>query len=116
MHDPVSARPLLGRVPLVLAGHTHQRAVSVENGTRLMVQGSTGGAGLRALEGDAPTDVQLSVLYFDGEDHTLQAYDEITLGGLGLTDARINREVVAPLPPTQAPGAERAECLRRQRC
>ena len=70
-----------------------------------MVQGSTGGAGLRALEGDTPTSVELTVLYFDGVDHTLQAYDEITLGGLGLTDARINRQVVAPAPPAQVPEA-----------
>ena len=105
VHDPVSAEPLLGQVPLVLAGHTHQRAVSVQDGTRLMVQGSTGGAGLRALEGDTPTNVELTVLYFDGEDHTLQAYDEITLGGLGLTDARINRRVVAPAVPPQVPEA-----------
>ncbi len=103
VHDPVSAQPLLGQVPLVLAGHTHQRAVSVQDGTRLMVQGSTGGAGLRALEGDTPTDVELTVLYFDGEDHTLQAYDEITLGGLGLTDARIQRQVVVPVLAPQVP-------------
>ena len=105
VHDPVSAQPLLGQVPLVLAGHAHRRAVSTQDGTRLMVQGSTGGAGLRALEGDAPTPVELTVLYFDGVDHTLQAYDEITLGGLGLADARISRQVVPPPVPARVPEA-----------
>ena len=45
--------PLDGVVPLVLAGHTHEREVSeLEDGTRLMVEGSTGGAGLRGLQGE----------------------------------------------------------------
>ncbi|HEU0102392.1 MAG TPA: metallophosphoesterase [Mycobacteriales bacterium] len=95
VHDPVSAEPLAGEVPLVLAGHTHRREVTEQDGTRLMVQGSTGGAGLRALEGETPTPVQLTVLYLDGSDGRLQAYDEISLGGLGLSDARIRRQVVA---------------------
>ena len=110
VHDPVSAEPLVGEVPLVLAGHTHRRDVSVADGTRLMVQGSTGGAGLRALEGDAPSPVAMTVLYLSADDGRLQAYDEITLGGLGLTEARIRRQVVAepdaPLrsgPPSPSP-------------
>ena len=94
VHDPLAAGPLLGQVPLVLAGHLHRRDVSVQDGTRLMVEGSTGGAGLRALEGETPTPVELTVLYLNGADGRLQAYDEITLGGLGLTDARIRRQVV----------------------
>ena len=112
VHDPVSAEPLLGEVPLVLAGHTHRRDVRLQDGTRLMVEGSTGGAGLRALEGETPTPVEMTVLYLDGTSGRLQAYDEITLGGLGLTDARIRRQVVpdaadaaAPDPAAQAEGA-----------
>lgn len=94
VHDPVEAEPLLGQVPLVLAGHSHRREVRREDGTTLMIQGSTGGAGLRALEGEEPTPVALTVLYLDPDSHLLQAYDEITLGGLGLTEARIARRVV----------------------
>lgn len=107
VHDPISAEPLIGHVPLVLAGHTHERDVTVKDGTRLMVEGSTGGAGLRALEGDTPTPVEMTVLYFDGSDGTLQAYDEITLGGLGLSDARIRRQVVTtPDVPEQTSAAD----------
>lgn len=84
----------------MLAGHTHEREVTEQDGTRLMVQGSTGGAGLRALEGETPTPVQMTVLHLDETDGRLQAHDEITLGGLGLTDARIRRQVVPePTPP-----------------
>ena len=106
-HDPAGAPPLLGRVPLVLAGHTHQRRVETVDGTTLMVQGSTGGAGLRALEGDEPSPLTMTVLYLDPQTRRLQAYDEITLGGLGDSDARITRRVVegpaAPSPSDPSP-------------
>ena len=50
VHDPKQAPPLDGVVPLILAGHTHDREVStLEDGTLLMIEGSTGGAGLRGL-------------------------------------------------------------------
>ncbi len=62
------------------------------------MQGSTGGAGLRALEGDDPTPITLTVLYLDRTSGALQAYDEITLGGLGDNEVRIAR-VVAPQEP-----------------
>ena len=46
----------------------------------------------------------LSVLYLDPQDGSLQAYDDITLGGLGTSDARISRTVVAD-PSQQPPDA-----------
>ncbi len=103
VHEPAMAAPLLGTVPLVIVGHTHKRETTTEDGTTLLVQGSTGGAGARALEGDAPTPVTLSVLYLDPRTRTLQAYDDITLGGLGTSDASIKRHVVAfPEPAPEA--------------
>lgn len=95
VHDPVGGRRLDGAVPLILSGHTHQREVStLEGGSTLFVQGSTGGAGLRALEGEEPTEVDLSVLYIDSDTNRLRAYDDITLGGLGLATATVQRHVV----------------------
>ena len=105
VHDPITARPLLGKVPLVLAGHAHERRVEEADGTVLMVQGSTGGAGLRALEGEDPTPITLTVLYLDPETRRLQAYDDITLGGLGASDARISRRVVEQPEPSPSPAA-----------
>jgi predicted phosphodiesterase len=105
-HDPATSGPLLGGPPVVLAGHTHERSTETEDGTTLLVQGSTGGAGLRALRGEDPTPVTLSVLYLDPEDKQLQAYDDITLGGVGVSDARISRTVVAEQDEGEAsPGA-----------
>src|SRR4029077_2870563 len=87
VHDPAMAPPLAGTVPLILAGHIHRRDVRTldpETTTPTpayptsleMVEGSTGGAGLRGLEGEQPTPLEMSVLYFD-QKHALQAYDDI---------------------------------------
>jgi predicted phosphodiesterase len=122
-HDPLAVRYLDGRVPLVLAGHRHERlvlpatayppedaegeepvdeeAVTEEvadpAGTLLMVQASTGGAGLRGLEGEYPEPLGLSVLYFNAE-RQLVAYDDITVGGHGLSEASVQRHLIE-LPP-----------------
>jgi hypothetical protein len=71
--------------------------------TRLMVEGSTGGAGLRGLENDKPTPLALSVLYFD-ENHVLKAYDDISLGGTGESNVQMQRRVIgADAEPTTDP-------------
>ncbi|WP_448615348.1 metallophosphoesterase family protein [Modestobacter sp. URMC 112] len=98
VHDPKAAPPLDGVVPLVLAGHTHSRDVSaLEEGTLLMVQGSTGGAGLRGLQGEDPTPLTCTLLYLDRTTGELTAYDDITLGGLGESEVTIERSYVRPL-------------------
>jgi predicted phosphodiesterase len=125
VHDPAMAPPLSGVVPLVLAGHLHKREVSmlpppdaadgaaspdpspvptgVAMPTRLMVEGSTGGAGLRGLENEKPTPLTLSVLYFD-ETHTLKAYDDIQLGGTGESNVEMQRKVIGAEPePSTSP-------------
>jgi predicted MPP superfamily phosphohydrolase len=102
VHDPKQAPPLDGITPLVLAGHVHERQTStMDQGTLLMVQGSTGGAGLRALEGEYPEPLTCTVLYLDPETGALRAYDEIELGGLGETEVTIQRFVL-PLPAPDA--------------
>jgi predicted phosphodiesterase len=126
VHDPAMAQPLAGAVPLVLAGHLHKREVSMlpapttldgasaaptptpgatqeSTPTRLMVEGSTGGAGLRGLENEKPTPLALSVLYFD-ENHVLKAYDDIQLGGTGESNVEMQRNVIGANPePTTDP-------------
>jgi predicted phosphodiesterase len=108
VHDPLAAGPLAGHVPLVLAGHRHRREQQVADGTLLLVEGSTGGAGLRGLEGEKPTPLECAVLYFDSESHQLQAWDEVTVGGLGTSSVTVERhvrpaELVAA--PTRSPTA-----------
>ncbi|WP_327316189.1 metallophosphoesterase family protein [Streptomyces sp. NBC_01235] len=101
-HEPSAARGTDGEVPLVLAGHLHHEEMEVmKKGTRLRVEGSTGGSGLRAVEGKYPDPIEASILYFDRDTHRLQAWDEIKLGGLGLTTAEVSRH----LPKENQPGA-----------
>ena len=131
VHDPAMAPPLSGVVPVVLAGHTHRRTVSLlpaptaapdasaspapapsagaagrtPAATRLMIEGSTGGAGLRGLEKEDPTPLSLSVLYFD-ENRQLKAYDDIQLGGTGESNVEMQRNVVGAEPEeTPSPSA-----------
>ncbi len=90
------------RGPLVLAGHLHHEGTEVmRHGTRLRIEGSTGGSGLRAVEGKYPDPIEASILYVDRDTHRLQAWDEIRLGGLGLTTAEVSRH----LPKENLPGA-----------
>jgi len=96
-HDPAMARKLDGTAPLILAGHAHRRSTEMlAGGSRLMIQGSTGGAGLRGLETDEPTPITMSVLYIDRATKRLQAWDEITLGGFGVASAEIQRKLATP--------------------
>ncbi|MFJ1670714.1 metallophosphoesterase [Streptomyces bottropensis] len=106
-HNPDAARETDGDVPLVLAGHLHHPEMEVlREGTRLRIEGSTGGSGLRALEGQHPDPIEASVLYLDRDTRRLQAWDEIKLGGLGLTTAEVSRHLPKENQPGAAPGEE----------
>jgi predicted MPP superfamily phosphohydrolase len=119
IHDPVSAGPIAGHCPIILAGHLHARAVSTltadvtsgatKDSSLLMIQGSTGGAGLRGLESGTPLPLAMSVLYFSAPNGAtrpqLQAYDDIHVGGTGLAQVSLTRKV-APFEtavPTPSP-------------
>ena len=80
-------------------------------GTLLFVQGSTGGAGLRALQSTPPTPLESAVLYFDRATHRLQAWDDITLAGLGRAEVQIQRHLVTiPTPsPSQSPSPSKSQ-------
>jgi predicted MPP superfamily phosphohydrolase len=101
-HEPTAARQVDGEVPLVLAGHLHHEEMEVmKHGTRLRIEGSTGGSGLRAVERQYPAPIEASILYLDRDTRRLQAWDEIRLGGLGETTAEVTRH----LPKENQPGA-----------
>lgn len=91
IHDPVVARQVAGVVPLVLSGHTHKRTDRRANGTLLLTQGSSGGAGLRGVRQDPPDPLTVSVLHLDADTKRLHTLDELTFGGLGLTHVHLVR-------------------------
>ncbi|WP_329012499.1 MULTISPECIES: metallophosphoesterase family protein [unclassified Streptomyces] len=94
-HEPVAAAGTDGTVPLALCGHLHTQGTKLlPLGTRLRREGSTGGSGLRAVEGQYPAPIEASVLYLDRDTRHLQAWDEIKLGGLGRTTAEVSRHLV----------------------
>ncbi|GAB3452756.1 metallophosphoesterase [Kineococcus endophyticus] len=114
VHDPSGLQPLLGRVPLVLAGHLHKRSVTLDgSGTRIMVEGTTGGAGvtsagLNRLADGAPLPLSATLLYFGRTGDLkgkLLAYDEVTVGGLGLAEVNLQRTVLTAedRPPLSVP-------------
>jgi predicted MPP superfamily phosphohydrolase len=103
-HEPAAARQTDGEVPLVLAGHVHHQEMEVmKYGTRLRIEGSTGGSGLRAVEGKYPDPIEASILYFDRDTRRLQAWDAIRLGGLGQTTAEVSRHLVEENTPGASP-------------
>ncbi|HEX9993837.1 MAG TPA: metallophosphoesterase [Acidimicrobiales bacterium] len=106
VHDARVATGLGSLVPLVLSGHTHAARQSSIGEAVLLVQGSTGGAGLRGLQGDEPEPLTASVLYLDPDTLDVLAYDAVTVAGLGGSGARIERHVLAePATATDGPSS-----------
>jgi predicted phosphodiesterase len=112
LHDPSRVRPLIGTVPLVLAGHTHHREVSRQGGTMVMVEGSTGGAGVTArglarLSGGKPLPLVATLIYLARSGDRagqIVGYDDVTVGGFGLASITLERHVVRPEDvPASAP-------------
>jgi predicted MPP superfamily phosphohydrolase len=97
VHDPAAGRALAGAVPLVLAGHTHKRRVRRYGDTLVLVQGTTGGSGLRGVQQEPTTPIALSVLYIDRVTRRLHTVDEITLGGLGSVELGVVRRPAGEL-------------------
>jgi len=81
VHDERLAEDSLGQVPIVLAGHTHERAVKNVEGTLVLTLGSTGATGLKSLTLETDRDYQAQLLYLDGDE--LVAVDHISLSGIG---------------------------------
>ncbi len=101
VHDPAMAQKSGDLAGLILAGHRHKFEESRIGNTPLLVVGSTGGAGLRILDGEAETPIQASVLYFDKDTKKLQAYDLITVSSLEEQNVTIQRHIM-----TIGPAAE----------
>jgi predicted phosphodiesterase len=96
VHDSRIAADMGDQVPLVLAGHTHKPSEAELGDATLLVEGSTGGAGLRGLQGEDPHPLTASILYFDPTTDRLVVYDRITIDGLGGAGVRIERHVLEP--------------------
>jgi predicted phosphodiesterase len=101
-HDPTVVRELRSLdaipAPVMLTGHRHRTASQVlADGSVVLVEGSTGGAGLRAFDRreDSAVPLSMSVLYLDPITRRLQALDRIAIAGFGESGVTIKREVFA---------------------
>jgi hypothetical protein len=115
LHEPYQLQPLLGQVPTVMAGHTHSRNTRLDpSGTRILIEGSTGGAGITArglvrLADNKPLPLAASLVYYARRGPRagqIVAIDAITVGGFGLTSVNLERTVVPPpTGPLKRPSA-----------
>jgi predicted phosphodiesterase len=96
VHDPALAEAAAGRVPLVVAGHRHQRSDEERDGTRFLTVGSTGATGLGSFTVATQLDYEAEVLHFSAG--ALVAIDYVELGGIG-GSFRIDRTVVESAGP-----------------
>jgi Icc-related predicted phosphoesterase len=79
VHDVRQAAESFGEVPLVIAGHTHDRSSQIVDGTRVLTVGSTGATGLGSFTADTDLAYEAQVLHFvDGQ---LVGIDYISLPG-----------------------------------
>ena len=81
VHDPRLGVDSLGHVPVILAGHMHERAIVEQDGTIMLTVGSTGATGLKSFTVEADRDYEAEILYFDGND--LVGMDYVTVRSLG---------------------------------
>ncbi|MDP8987661.1 MAG: metallophosphoesterase family protein [Actinomycetota bacterium] len=93
VHDPALAEEAAGRVPLVVAGHRHERSSEVRDGTRYLTVGSTGATGLGSFTVATQLDYEAQVLHFS--EGRLVVVDYVSLGGIS-GSFRIERTVVDP--------------------
>jgi hypothetical protein len=91
VHSPVQARPILGQVPVIVAGHIHRTRLEVLDGSVVAVVGSSGATGLGDLLVDETSPYEFQILRF--LDGTLVAVDQIQLTGAD-GDFVLNRQVI----------------------
>lgn len=85
VHNYILAEELLGLVPVILFGHTHQYMIREENGSVLINAGTSGAAGLRGLQATKEIPYSVVLLHFKRDENNelvLSATDTIRLYNL----------------------------------
>ena len=99
VHNPVQARPAIGRIGAVAAGHLHRSEIEIVDGTVVAVVGSSGATGVGNLLVDEDEPYRFQLLRFvDGD---LVAVDQLELRGAG-GDLRLDRRLIDPEDPDVA--------------
>ena len=98
VHDARLAGDALGSVPVVIAGHTHDRGFEQTEGTTLLTVGTTGATGVSSLTLDTEEDYEAEVLYF-AADGAIVAVDYITFRGSD--DFEVERTTLEEIAPEE---------------
>lgn len=94
VHDPVLGEGALGRVPVIVAGHVHERTAARRAGTLVLTVGSTGSTGLGSFLVETDRSYEAEVLRF--VDRQLTSVDRVMLRGVG-GGFRVERQLVPPI-------------------
>jgi hypothetical protein len=58
-----------------------------------MIEGSTGGSGLRAVSDERPDPLEATLLHISTRTGAVVAWDNVTMSGLGLMSVKISRHL-----------------------
>jgi Icc-related predicted phosphoesterase len=81
VHDVRLSEDSIGDVPLVVAGHTHERSFEERDGTVIMTVGSTGATGLGSFIFETDRPYEAEIIYF--RNGLPVAFDYVSFSGLG---------------------------------
>jgi predicted phosphodiesterase len=100
VHDSRLATESIGLVPLIVAGHTHERSLLEMEGDNgdtsvQLTVGSTGATGLGSFIVEADLTYEAEIIYF--RDGSAVAFDYVSFSGLG-TDFEVERNTLAEPP------------------
>lgn len=102
VHNVLLAGPSFGKVPLIVAGHSHREASLMREGTLLLTVGSTGATGLGSFLVEAELAYEAQVIYF--REGVPVAYDYVRLRRFG-SEFEISRRALVTGGAEEAPAA-----------
>lgn len=94
VHDERLAEESFGSVPMVLAGHTHDRALEEIDGTWFLRVGTTGATGLKSLTLETDKNYEAQVIYVRADEPV--AVDYVTFRGVS-SDFQVERTTLDDL-------------------
>lgn len=84
VHDGRMAEGVIGKVPIILEGHTHKSSLEEKGKTTIVNAGTTGATGFRLFKSERSQQINyaLSLLYIDPSQKKLVAVDSIEVTAL----------------------------------
>jgi hypothetical protein len=101
VHNPKGVKGLLGKVPIILVGHTHKAELIQKDGAILNNAGTTGAAGLRTFQAESGIPYTLNLLHIDRSQKRLVAIDSLAVTGAEM-EFRLERNLIKGKEPSQA--------------